>query len=395
MKLLQITAYYPPSLGGIQTFVQRLSQYLADRGHKVDVLTVNTDRAAPEEVTPHGVRVIRSPLDFHLYRAVLSRSFVKRLMNASGYDAYHIHIPFHVGLETAVLAAGRHKTPLVATHHGQGLRGSLLYSMMARSYSWFSRTLSLRGVDVPVFLTESYAQSLHLPDAVQRRMQIVRTGAEVQQFSAGGRGTAVHQKYNLTPNDPLILFVGYLGKSNRYKGVDYLLQAFVQVRQQIANARLMIVGDGDWVPDLRQLARKLQVADRVIFAGAVENRLLPDYYAAADLFTLPSISGPENSPVVVFEAMASARPVVATTIPGVRDIVKHEETGLLVPPKDVAALAGALIRVLRERPFQQQAGQRARQLTEQYTWSHCAERMEEIYRALLNNDVPNLNRVYT
>ena len=380
MKILQITAYYPPSLGGIQTFVQRLSQYLAERGHQVDVLTVNTDQAPPEETTSSEVRIKRMPLDLNLYRAVISRSFSQELMQSSGYDAYHIHIPFHVGLETAVIAAKRNQTPLIATHHGQGFRGSLLYSTIARTYSWFSKHVSLRGVDVPVFLTPSYANSLNLPAAVQQRLQIVRTGAEVQHFSMGDGGTAIRQKYNLSPTDPLILFVGYLGLCNRYKGIDYLLKSFVRVRQQVPNARLMIVGGGDWLPELKQLAQSLQIAAQVIFTGPVENSQLPDYYAAADLFTLPSISGPENSPVVVFEAMASAKPVVATKIPGVLDIVKHGETGFLVPPKEVEQLASALIRTLRDQEFQQKAGQRGRQFTERYTWGHCAEQMEHIYR---------------
>ena len=385
MKILQITAYYPPSLGGIQTFVQRLSQYLAERGHQVDVLTVNTDHAPAQEAGTSGIRITRTPLDLNLYRAVFSRSFAQKLMSASGYDVYHIHIPFHVGLETAVLAARRNRTPLVATHHGQGLRGSPLYTMMAHTYSWFSQNISLRGVDVPVFLTPSYAHSLNLPAVVQQRMQIVRTGAEVQQFSAGGMGTAIRQTYNIPASDPLILFVGYLGKSNRYKGIDYLLKAFVSVRQQSANARLLIVGGGDWLPELQTLAERLEIADRVIFAGPVENGRLPDYYAAADLFVLPSISGPENSPVVLFEAMASAKPVVATTIPGVVDIVKHEETGLLVPPKDVPQLAAAITRIVQDKDFRQRAGRYARQHTEQYTWKHCAQQMEQIYQARAMN----------
>ena len=98
-----------------------------------------------------------------------------------------------------------------------------------------------------------------------------------------------------------------------------------------------------------------------------------------------STASAENSPVVLFEAMASAKPVVATTIPGVVDIVKHEETGLLVPPKDVPQLAAAITRIVQDKDFRQRAGRYARQHTEQYTWKHCAQQMEQIYQARAMN----------
>ena len=253
MKILQLTAYYPPSIGGIQYYVQSLSHYLSSKGHQVDILTINTEQSKALESTAEGVNVRRCKLDLSLYRALMSREFNQALMSATNYDAYHIHIPFHVGLEVAAAASKQNKIPLVATHHGQGLVGSPAYTLMAGSYSWLSRMLSLQGVDRTIFLTPSYAQSLWLPKPIRKRMRIVRTGADIERFSPHYEGKQIRQKYQIAQNAPLILFVGSLHKANRYKGVDYLLHAMRIVTEIIKDAKLMIVGGGELLAETASL----------------------------------------------------------------------------------------------------------------------------------------------
>jgi glycosyltransferase involved in cell wall biosynthesis len=379
IKILQITAYYPPSIGGIQYYVQSLSHYLSSKGHQVDILTINTDQSKAYERTAEGMNLRRCKLDLSLYRALMSREFNQALMSATNYDVYHIHIPFHVGLEVAAAASKQNNIPLVATHHGQGLIGSPLYTLMAGTYSWFSRILSLQGVDRTIFLTQSYAQSLWLPKRIRKRMRIVRTGADIERFSPHHEGEQIRQRYQIDQNAPLILFVGSLHKANRYKGVDYLIRAMCFVTQVVKDTKLMIVGGGELQAELQTLTQQMNLADQIIFTGAVDNAHLPHYYAAADLFVLPSIRGPENSPIVVFEAMASAMAVVASDLPGLRDIIQHEENGLLVPPKNIERLAIAIMIVLVNKEFRQQLGHKARQMTENHSWEQCAHEMEMVY----------------
>ena len=114
MRVLQITAYYPPSIGGIQYYVESLSEALVNQGHQIDVITTNTDNIDAFEKTYYGVNITRCKLDFNLYRAVISREFTKRLLTSTDYDIYHIHIPFHLGLETAILASKHNKIPLLS-----------------------------------------------------------------------------------------------------------------------------------------------------------------------------------------------------------------------------------------------------------------------------------------
>jgi glycosyltransferase involved in cell wall biosynthesis len=306
------------------------------------------------------------------------------MMGAKPYDVYHLHIPFPLGLEIALVASKKNQKPLVATHHGQWTRGAPLYTLIASSYNLFSRAISLRGVDCPIFLTSSYADSLWLPRAVRRRVQIVPTGADIHSFSPDLDGSQIRRRYQLDDGAALALFVGSLNASNRYKGVDYLIRALPEIQKTVRNVRLMVVGGGPLLKELQDLTRQMGLDDTVVFTGPIANSLLPDYYAAADVFVLPSIRGPENSPVVVFEAMSSARPVVASRLPGVREIVRHEETGLLAPPGDIEALAAALVRVFTDHDFRASAGRKARARAEGYSWDHCAAKIETIFQELVS-----------
>jgi len=103
----------------MQYYVRNLSQALTDRGHEVAILTVNTDQAPAREERPEGT-VYRCALDFNYHRGLISRELIGRLFAQRGYDALHVHIPFPLGLEIAVLAARRRGTPVVVTHHGTG-----------------------------------------------------------------------------------------------------------------------------------------------------------------------------------------------------------------------------------------------------------------------------------
>lgn len=385
MRILQVTAFYPPSLGGVQFYVQRLSQSLVGRGHQVEVLTVNTESALSYERCPDGMTIRRCTLDASYRRGLVSIELYRRLMAAKSDDLYHVHVPFPLGVEMTVLASRWNSMPLVATHHGQGIQGDPLYSLTAGSYSVLSRAISFRGLDRLVFLTRSYADSLWLPRPVRQQIEIVPTGADISRFSPTQDGSEVREQYGLGPETPLVLFVGSLQVGNGYKGVDHLIQAVPTIRGLAPGARVMIVGGGGLLPQLKEQTRQMGLNGTVVFTGAIENARLPQYYAASNLFVLPSVpGGSENSPLVLFEAMASGKPAVASRLPGVCEIVQDGETGLLVPPAEPDELAAAVARLLNDDGFRSAAGLRARAAAERYSWDDCARRMEEIYRELID-----------
>ena len=384
MKILEITPFFHPSVAGIENYVYNLSNNLSKRGHDVDVLTINTENAKTEEIVSEDIDVYRCSLNIKYHKGLISFEFIKKILNAKKHNLYHIHIPFPLGLEATIIASKINRIPLVVTHHGEPTKSAFLYSIINSTYSKFYRNISLSFVNKLIFLTKSYGESLKLPEGVKEKIQIVKSGADAQRFSPQNDRTMMRKKYGFTDEDKIILFVGRLTIHNRYKGVDYLITALNKIRNENNNAKLVIVGQGELVSELKELAKQLKLEKEVLFAISVSDEELPYYYATCDVFVLPSISGPENSPIVLFEAMASGKPAIASDLLGVRDIVINGKTGLLVPLKDSEALADAIIKVLNDEDLARKMGQNGRRLVEEkYTWEMAAEMTERVYNEVI------------
>lgn len=381
MRIAHIVAFYLPSQGGMQYYVRNLTRALAARGHCNTIMTVNTEGVATRQEAPEGI-IHRYNLDMSYHRGLVSTELVARLLNMGGYDALHVHIPFPLGLEAAVLGAQLRRIPVVVTHHGTGTKDDRLYSLIAGAYDRVYRQGSLRLADRIVFLTESYRDQVPLSRSLRMRSSVVRTGVDIARFHPDIDGSGYRHRYGLAPSDTVGVWVGSLSEHNRYKGVNYLIAALTQMEK--AHVKLLIVGDGPLQDELRRQAATLGVAARVYFAGAVANEDLPGHLAAADFFVLPSIRGPENAPLVVFEAMATGKAVIASDLAGVREIIEDGRTGLLVPPHDADALCAAIERLTRDLRLRVQLGQGGRLKAETHSWDACAAEMERIYSSTGN-----------
>ena len=164
----------------------------------------------------------------------------------------------------------------------------------------------------------------------------------------------------------------FVGRVVRQKGLDVLLAALAELPSGL-DWSLDIVGDGPSRPALAEQAARLGLAGRVRFAGWAARAAMPDILRAADLFVFASRD--EGMPNAVLEAMASGLPVAATRISGNEELVLDGETGLLVPPDDVAALAGALGRLLGDRDLRRRLGAAGRErVVREYSWRSVAER---------------------
>ena len=384
MKILQITPFFYPSIAGIENYVYHLSNSLTKNGHDVDILTINTESVKKEEIICVNINVYRCSLNLKYHKGLVSIEFVKRILNAKDYDLCHIHIPFPLGLEATIVASKINTIPLIVTHHGEPTKSAFLYSIINGLYSKFYRNISLSFANKLIFLTKSYGESLKLPERVREKIQIVRSGVDAQRFSPQNDRTMMRKKYGFTDEDKIILFVGRLTIHNRYKGVDYLIKALNKIRNKNNNAKLVIVGQGELVSELKELVKQLKLEQNVLFATSVSDEELLYYYAMCDVFVLPSISGPESFGIVLLEAMASGKPTVASNLPGVRDIVINGKTGLLAPPKDIGALAEAIIKLLNDEYLARKMGLNGRKIVEEkYTWKNATEMTENVYNEVI------------
>jgi glycosyltransferase involved in cell wall biosynthesis len=193
----------------------------------------------------------------------------------------------------------------------------------------------------------------------------------------------VREALGIAPNDVLALFVGSLDRAHYFKGIDVLLDALAQTKPP--NLRLLVIGEGDLRATYERRARNLGLAGTVRFAGRVSDAALARHYAAADLVVLASRTRGEAFGLVLLEAMAAGKPVIAADLPGVRAVVRDTQGGVLVPPGDAAALGAAFADLAADSARRAALGQAGRcAVIERYTWEPVVRRLEHAYHTALD-----------
>jgi D-inositol-3-phosphate glycosyltransferase len=243
---------------------------------------------------------------------------------------------------------------------------------------------NLRAADRVIAVSGHIADQAIQLGVERNRVRVIRSGVDLKRFSMRDR-TAARTALQIDVATRLVLFVGNLEPR---KQVDVLLQAMVMVRRQIATAELIVVGSGesagmrDQTAHLVRLTRDLELQEAVHFVGRVEDSELLDFYAAADVFALPSSS--EAQGIVALEAMACGLPVVATAVGGLLDTIDDGRTGHLVRSGDVGALARGLLAVLENEPHRQEIAAAGRESVERdFSWPRSIQATIEVYRDVL------------
>lgn len=294
-----------------------------------------------------------------------------RLARRGGFDVVHVHWPIpHALLGLAARRAGGQ--PLVCTFHGVELTWT---RHQLRALLPFLRYV-IRTADA---VTANSTYTAGMIRAVEdRRVEIVPFGATVDvpatiaEPRVRGRGEPFE-----------LLFVGRLVER---KGVHVLLEALPRVleRQQV---RLRIVGDGPLRRQLERQAERLGLKDVVRFEGFVTAEALARAFAECDAFVLPAVvdrkGDTEGLGVVLLEALGYGKPVVASAAGGIVDVIRHEQTGLLVPPGDAGALAAAIERLAADSELGRELGRGGRaHLEREFSWPVILDRLVGLYRRL-------------
>lgn len=191
-------------------------------------------------------------------------------------------------------------------------------------------------------------------------------GIDTTQFSPEKKNPNIKKQYGIS--GPMLLFVGAVIVP---KGIETLLRAMPEILKQTPDATLMVVGEGNLTSAMKQLAGDLGITPAVIFTGALPHSALPELFATADVFVLPSHS--EGFGLVVAEAMSSGTIVVASALPALCGLIESGTTGFLVPAQDINALADQVVYVLQKRETLHTMGSNARkQVSMYYDWDMAA-----------------------
>ena len=271
-----------------------------------------------------------------------------RLARRERFDAVHAHWVLPQGLVAAMLKRVL-GLPVLITSHGSDLN-ALSAAPAAAAKGW-----ALRRSDRVTVVSRHLRQKALALGVSPQRITVLPMGTDTDRFSPAASDAALRQRLN--PHGPALLFVGRLAET---KGARYAIEAMPRILRAQPAAHLAIIGDGPERAALDRLVTSLAVAGSVSFLGALPHRRLPAYFASADLLLGPSITAvggaSEAFGLVFAESLASGCAVVASVSGGIDEIVDHEETGLLVPEADSAALAAAAVDLLADAPRRSQMG---------------------------------------
>lgn len=269
-----------------------------------------------------------------------------RLLREERVEVLHAHLvhAIHLGAKAAARAGVR---VFVATIHDMQL--------MLEGWRLRAMRRAAGALDAAACVSEAArAQYVECLGAPRARTRVVPNGVDVSRFEGPFDRGAARGSLGLAPDD---LVVAALGRLRPEKGYDTALRAMVEVTKAEPRARLVIIGDGPERARLERLARRLGLGDRAAFAGQRDD--VPRLLVAADCMVVPSRF--EGFGLAAAEGMAAGLPVIASNVYALPELIEDGESGLLCPPDDPAALARAVLRVLRDRELARRLGDRARQ----------------------------------
>ena len=349
MRVLIALTYYRPHVSGLTIYTESLARGLARRGHAVTVLTSRFHPALPAREFLDGVEVIRVPIVSKISKGVVMPLFplyAARLIRR--HDVVNIHMP---QLEAAALALlGRlfGKGVALTYHCDLHLPSGIFNRLVQSSLGPLNHAAAYLAHRI-VTTTEDYAR--HSPFLSQFMPKVVAISPLVDMAKPDPVITQrLAQRWQLNGRAR----VGFAARFAAEKGVQYLLQALPAVLEQVPDLHLVFtgaykdtVGEEQYLANLSPLLRRY--ADRLTFLDLLRPEEMPSFFSLCDVLAVTSLNCTEAFGLVQIEAMLSGTPVVASDLPGVREAVRRTGMGEIVPPADAAALAAALVRVIKQR----------------------------------------------
>jgi glycosyltransferase involved in cell wall biosynthesis/trans-aconitate methyltransferase len=349
MRVLFALTYYRPHISGLTIHVRKLAEGLAEDGHGVTVLTSRYHRGLAGGEEMGGVRVMRVPVWWRVGKGVVSPGMLPALRREiRAHDLVLLSVPANPDLvRWCTRLVRRLEKPLLIVYacdvrFGRGPGQRLLEWVCRRE---FSRALA--QADRVLVLSQDYAD--HSPHLAPCRKRVVAIAPPIEMPEPGEEDVlAVRARFGLRSDHRHVVLAARLAEE---KGVEYLLEALAQVNRRNGPSRLIITGDQSAVIGERAYRRRIDAGlaalqPPAVFTGALDTREMASVFAAADVSVLPSVNATESFGMVQVESMLCGTPVVATSLPGVREPVSRTGMGRLVPPGDAGALASAIGDVL-------------------------------------------------
>jgi glycosyltransferase involved in cell wall biosynthesis len=349
MKILLALTYYRPHTSGLTIYAERLARALADRGHRVTVLTAQYDKTLPRAEQLHGVEVVRVPVAFRVSKGVIMPTFgAVAWQMVRAHDVLSLHLPQFDASGLAV--RGRLlKKPVTLTYHCDLQLPPGLFSRMVDKVVFGSNVLAAQFADSMVAYTKDYATHSPFLSRYLAKVKVIPPPVHVPAVTPA-EIAAFRKQWQL--DDRRV--IGFAARLATEKGVEIMLEALPRVLQAHPNARVLFAGPYQNVLGEEAYAQRVmplveQFKDHWTFLGVLNPHEMATFFHNCDVTVLPSLNSTESFGLVQVEGMLCGAPSIASALPGVRQPVTMTGMGEVVPIGDSAALAEAVIRVLNDK----------------------------------------------
>ena len=389
MRIGIFTDTYPPFINGVSTSIQMLENALRKKGHKVFIVTVN-----PENLTykmDDKERILRIPgIPIGIYDYRLTTFYPIKAVNKIkkwNLDVIHTHTEFGIGTFARVIGK-QLDIPVVHTYHTMYedyvhyITKGYFDAPSKKIVEYLTKFYCDKTIEELIVPTKKTYDLFKEKYKYDRNVHIIPTGIEIDRFYKEKIDIAkVNNKKNelcLKKDDLVVLFVGRIASE---KSVDFLINNHALLLKKNKNIKLLIVGDGPDLENYKNLAKKQNIEDSVIFTGKVPWMDIPLYYNMADIFVTASHT--ETQGLTVIEAMAASIPVVALNDESFRNTVIDGLTGYLF--KDKKEYIGRMNELIENEVKRKNMGSQGRINSETYSSKYFAERVLHVYKLAIKD----------
>lgn len=400
--ILHVLDHALPDCSGYSVRSHNLLRHLGEAGVPLRIVASSMPAGAAREEVIDRVPYTRLPLRLPNSRQTamslagrISRlaRWLRREIRDRRIGLVHAHSPSINGI-AALWAARFAGIPIMyemralwedaAVDRGLSSAGSLRYRGTRELETWL-----LRRVDAVTTISRGLVAEVVGRGVLPDRVFQTPNAVDCRLFRPAPADTELMARHRLAG----ATVFGYVGYFFAYEGIDDLVGAFVRARQKLPRAKLLFVGDGDGEAALRTLVRGLGIDSSVIFAGRVPHTSVQRYYTPCDVLVYPRRSSRTTdlvTPLKPLEAMAMAKPIVASDVGGLRELVRVDETGLLCPPSNPDRLAEVLIAIGSDEALRARLGANARRVVaEEHDWTRVVAVYQDAYRRLLGSSAGN------
>lgn len=378
VKVVQVAPEFPPPLmGGGGYHVYNLSKELVRKGLDVTVFTLNIGntfllRKTEVEIHFDKVKVFRVPASYIPKTTYPIAPQLIPLLLKENPDIIHTHGYQSFTSDVAATVSKIKKTPLVLTLHGfpRGFNRPI-----RKAYFNLIGKETLRKATKIISVSRMVAHEFRAIGVSEKKMTIVPNGIDLEEYKQLPTEDLFRKRLNIEEDEKIVLTIGRLEK---IKGFQYLIRALPSIIEEVGSTKLVIAGpEFNYGVRLKKLAKEAKVKDHVIFYGPINGKEKLEAFSAANIVAVPSLY--EGFGMLLLEAMAAGKPLVATNTGAAPELIQNGKNGILANLGDAEDLAGKVIKLLSDDRLMSFISLESRRTVEAFDWGKVSEHVHKLY----------------